>query len=125
MTSIEPPLIGKFVNFVNPKPLDYGFTNKEATRKELYSRVQVLAGAQKIKPRKVQRYLYPLQLIGYLRDNLLQMVNGDATSIVKTYTAIDMPNGAILYIEDVNEELYLFVVSPNSDIGFSDLCRFI
>ena len=125
MTSIEPPLKGQFVTFVNPKPLNYGFTDKKDTRKELYSRVQVIAGSKKIKPREVQRYLYPLQLVGYLRDNLLQMINKEETSLVQTYTAIDMPNGAILYIEDVEEELFIFVVSPSGNVGFSDLCRLI
>lgn len=125
MTSVEPPLKGKFVIFLNPKPLDYGFDNKEDTRKELYSRMQVIAGAKKINPRQIRRYVYPLQLAGYLRNNLLQMVNGDATSIVQNYTAINMPNGAILYVEEVENELFIFVISPGNNVGFSEICRLI
>jgi hypothetical protein len=125
MSTLEPKLVGRFVTFVYPKPLSYGFQSKEQTRKELYVRVAGMLGNEKLTPREVYRYLYPMQLGGYLKYNILQMVTGPATSVVKRYTAINLPNGAILYVEEVGEELYIFVVSPGNGLGFQQLCRLI
>ena len=125
MSTLEPKLKGRFVTFVYPKPLSYGFSTKEQTRAELYVRVKFLMGNEQMVPREVDRYLYPMQLGGYLKFNILQMVTGQATSIVQKYTAINLPDGPILYIEEVGEELYLFVVSPGNSLGFQQLCRLI
>jgi len=125
MSATELPLKGRFVVFIYPKPLSYGFDTKNATRKELYLRIQSLMGTQKMIPRQVKRPLYPMQLGGYLKLNILQMVTGPATSILKEYTAIDLPSGPILYIEEVGEELYIFVISPGANDGFLQLCNLI
>lgn len=125
MSVLEPKLVGRFVTFVYPKPLSYGFSTKEETRKELYFRVQFMMGNERMVPREIDRYLYPMQLGGYLKNNILQMVTGPATSVIKKYTAINLPDGPILYIEEVGEELYIFVLSPENSLGFQQLGRLI
>lgn len=125
MATVEPTLKRRFVVYVYPKPLSYGFDTKIKTRRELYARIQSLIGKQKMTPRQVSRPIYPMQLGGYLKANILQMVTGPATSLYKEYTAIDLPSGPILYIEETENDLYIFVISPGSNDGFSQLVRLI
>ena len=125
MSTIEPTLIGRFVVYVCPKPVKYGFDTKDEVLKELRTRLDGLQGYKHVPFRKVVRPLYPMQLAGFAPDGLLKMVTGIATEVKKEYLAADLPSGAVLYMESVGEELYFFVMSPGNGAGLSEFRRLI
>jgi hypothetical protein len=121
----EAKLSGRFLVYVHPKPLSYGLSSKSEVWTELKARIEMVCGPKMGNMRKIQRPLYPMQLVSFAPNNILQMATGPATSIYKSYTAVDLPNGPILYIEENSKHLYLFVLSTGEGHGLSQLQHLI
>lgn len=120
MTTREPSLEGQFVVYIYPKAVTYGFKTKDEVLNELRTRLKNLPGYKGDSFRKVNRPLYGMQLAGFAGDGILQMVTLTATQVRREYEAVDLPSGAILYIETAGEELYFFVLSSGGTRSLSE-----
>ena len=114
--SLEPLFV-----YTTDSPLSYGYENKDEVLQELRTRISGLSKFKKAEWLKVSRPLYGLQYIGYAGDFILKFSQALATEIYKEYDAVYLASGAILYIEEKDDQIYVFLVTGKSDVGLSNL----
>lgn len=125
MSTREPILNGRFLSYVCTEKVNYGYSTKTEVLKELRARLSQLGGKTDLTFRSVSRPIYGMQLLGFAGDSILQMVVGTATQVWKDYQAVDLPNGGVLYVEEVGEELILFTIDTPNGKSLSELRRLI
>jgi hypothetical protein len=124
-TFAEPTTSDKLFVYAVPTALSYGFDTKDKVLQELRARVKNLKGGKRLTWQNVRRPLYGLQYIGYAGGHVLRLAQMEATEVLKEYSSAQLPSGAILYVEEVGEEVYVFAVSGNANAGLAELRNLI
>ena len=109
----------KLVVYVRPGLITYGLETLEDRMKEVRARLN----GRKLS--KVRRPLYGMMLLSLANKDVMKMVQMMATDVYRDYWVVEMKNHCLLYIEEAEDGLQIFMVSGEDGPGFEDFMSII
>lgn len=109
----------RFVVLVRPGLITYGLETREARLAELRRRI----GGKELA--RVRRPLYGMVMHSLASREVIRFVQMEATDVYREYWFAELRNGYLLYIEELEAGLQIFMVSGDERAGFEDFSLII
>lgn len=117
--NVEAKSYEKLVVYIRPGLITYGLETREARMTELRARLN----GKKLA--RVRRPLYGMVVLSLANKDVIKMVQMMPTDVYRDYWFVELRNHCLLYIEEDEQGLQIFMVSGEDGPGFEDFMGII